>query len=68
MTKKWRWRGGRGSDLRIRNEKVHDCVRIRNKSMLGMSLSPVPFWAKSKNRSRVASNMFPAEMAKSMEM
>ena len=26
------------------------------------------FTGKSKNRSRVASNMFPAEMAKSMEM
>ena len=33
-----------------------------------MSLYPAPFWGKSKNRSRVASNMFPAEMAKSMEM
>ena len=33
-----------------------------------MSLYPAPFWGKSKNRSRVASNMFPAEMARSMEM
>ena len=33
-----------------------------------MSLYPAPFWGKSKNRSRLASNMFPAEMAKSMEM
>ena len=56
------------TDLRIHKEKVFDCVRIRNKSRLGMSLYPAPFWGKSKDRSRVASNMFPAEMAKSMEM
>ena len=47
---------------------MYDCVRIRSKSRLGMSLYPAPFWGKSKNRSRVASNMFPAEMAKRMEM
>ena len=33
-----------------------------------MSLYPAPFWGKSKNRSRVASNMFLSEMAKSMEI
>ena len=47
---------------------MYDCVRIRSKGRLGISLYPAPFWGKSKNRSRVASNMFPAEMAKSMEM
>ena len=56
------------TDLRIHKEKAHDCVRIRNKSRLGMSLYPASFWGKSKDRSRVASKMFPAEMAKSMEM
>ena len=31
------------TDLRIHKEKVHDCVRIRNESRLGMSLYPAPF-------------------------
>ena len=44
------------------------CVRILNESRQGMGLYAAPFWEKSKNRSQVAFNLFPAEMAKSMEI
>ena len=44
------------------------CVRILNESRQGMGLYAAPFWGKSKNWSQVASSMFPAEMAKSIEM
>ena len=52
--------------LRIHKVKVYYFVRILNESRLGMGLYPVPFWGKSKNWSRVVSNMFHAEMARSI--